>query len=69
MPYNTNQWYEVKVIINTWTGTFGLHMDNVLINCNKRLEVAASDIGRVGFVSSEAPTGGIFYFDNVTITN
>ncbi|MNI33052.1 hypothetical protein D3C73_869800 [compost metagenome] len=69
MPYNINQWYDVKVIINTDTDTFDLYIDNVRANANKSLEVATNDIGRIGFVSSEAPTGGIFYFDSVTVTN
>ncbi|OCT12917.1 hypothetical protein A8709_21565 [Paenibacillus pectinilyticus] len=68
-PYNINQWYDVKLVINTMTDTFDLYVDNVLINANKSLESATHDISRVGFVSSEAPTGGIFYFDNVIITN
>ncbi|GGA04141.1 hypothetical protein GCM10008018_57570 [Paenibacillus marchantiophytorum] len=69
MPYNINQWYDVKLIINTSTDTFDLYVDNVLINANKSLESATNEIGRVGFVSSESPVGGIFYFDNVTIAN
>lgn len=67
MPYNINQWYNVKVEINTSTDQYNLFFDGILRISNHSLEVATNDVGALFFTSSEA-VAGTYYFDNVKLS-
>lgn len=67
MSYNVNQWYDVRVVINTIAGRYDLYVDGVRIAHNWRLETPGDNIGFIRFGSGETPTG-TYYFDNVKVT-
>jgi hypothetical protein len=67
MSYNVNQWYDVRVDINTVSDRYDLYVDGVRVMHNWRLETSADDIGIIRFGSGETSTG-TYYFDDVKVT-
>ncbi len=67
MGYNTNQWYEVRAVVNTVSDRYDLYIDGIRKVHNGRLESETADVGSVSFASGETPTG-TYYFDDVKVT-
>lgn len=68
LEYAKGQWYEVRLIINTYTDTFDLYIDGNLIIKGASLVNSTTALAKIEFTSSEEP-GGVYYFDDVRIVN
>jgi len=64
MSYNVNQWYALRIVVNTVADTYDLYVDGVRKIHNGRLETATDDVGFIKFGSGETATG-TYYFDDV----
>ncbi|MFC5402846.1 discoidin domain-containing protein [Cohnella soli] len=65
--YNTNQWYAVKVIVDTVADTYELYIDGVRQLNGNALVNATANVSQVKFGSAETPSGS-YDFDNVKVT-
>jgi hypothetical protein len=68
VPYVPNDWYMIRVIIDTSTNTFDLFIDGVrkLTNASVRNIPAGGTLGQLKFFM-DAANSGIMYVDNVKI--
>ncbi|QJD87459.1 discoidin domain-containing protein [Cohnella herbarum] len=67
MTYNVNQWYDIRVVVNTVSDRYDLYVNGVRKVHNVKLETATEDVGFVKFGSGET-NPGTYYFDNVKAT-
>lgn len=65
--YDTNRWYELKIIIDPVSDTYDLYIDGALQFAGYGLETQTDNVGVIKFGSAEA-AAGTFYFDNAKVT-
>lgn len=66
LPFVANDWYMIRVVINTATNTFDLFVDGVRKLNNAPVRNNSPTIGKLSFYMDGGNTG-IFYVDNVKI--
>jgi hypothetical protein len=67
MSYAVNQWYDLRVVLNTVSDRYDLYVNGIRKVHNAKLESATDDVGFIKFGSGEA-AAGTYYFDNVKAT-
>lgn len=65
-PFSINQWYMVRVVINTTTNTYDLWIDGVRKLNNAAVRNSASSVSQLKFYM-DGTNFGTFYVDNVKI--
>jgi len=65
-PFNTNDWYMIRVVINTSTNTYDLFIDGVRKLSNAAVRNNASSLGKLLF-HMDGSNVGTFYVDKVKI--
>jgi hypothetical protein len=64
MTYNTSQWYDIQIVIDTYTDQYDLYMDDVLVRENFKLVRETEEVGKIEFTSGES-AAGVYYFDDI----
>ncbi len=65
-PFNANQWYNVKMVVNTFTQKFDLFIDNALILNQENFRAASPEIDQIRF-GNEVTVAGELAVDDIRI--
>ncbi|ASA23882.1 S-layer homology domain-containing protein [Paenibacillus donghaensis] len=66
MPYETNKWYNLRLVMNTGSGKFDLYIDDVLVVEQAAFRNKIPDIGRIDYYANSS-NYGTAYIDNVRL--
>ncbi|WP_039785478.1 carboxypeptidase regulatory-like domain-containing protein, partial [Paenibacillus riograndensis] len=66
MPYETNKWYNLRLVMNTGSGKFDLYVDDVLVVDQAAFRNKIPDIGRIDYYANSS-NYGTAYLDNVQL--
>lgn len=65
--YQEGKWYEIKLILDTYTKKYDVYIDNILIESQRAFRMSANDIGQIVVGVSKWGSQGTFLYDNIKV--